>query len=263
MTHQVIGTPAPEWLRPDGRARLEHSLDAALRSARTLGAPVLTSVSLATDSAVDPTAVIAASRRPGEPWFCFEQPEHEQSAIAALGSVRALEAQGAGRFEQLSRSWQGLVARAMSAEMAGPPGTGLIAVGGFAFAPEGGTAPSWDAFAPASLVVPEVSLARRGGEATLTINVDVAPDDTPSGLMVRVEERLHSLRRAGLPLLDPAPTGSYGVRSAMPPTHYEEAVARAVQRIQAGELQKVVLAREVEVQAPVDHDPGGGAGGPA
>ena len=41
----------------------------------------------------------------------------------------------------------------------------------------------------------------------------------------------------------------------MPPSHYEEAVARAVERIRAGELEKVVLAREVEVHAPVAHDP--------
>jgi salicylate biosynthesis isochorismate synthase/menaquinone-specific isochorismate synthase len=42
----------------------------------------------------------------------------------------------------------------------------------------------------------------------------------------------------------------------MPPAHYEEAVARAVQRIRAGEFQKVVLAREVDVHAPAAHDPG-------
>ncbi len=36
----------------------------------------------------------------------------------------------------------------------------------------------------------------------------------------------------------------------MPPSHYEEAVARAIQRIRGGELEKVVLAREVEVHAP-------------
>ena len=36
----------------------------------------------------------------------------------------------------------------------------------------------------------------------------------------------------------------------MPPSHYEEAVARAVERIRAGELEKIVLAREVEVHAP-------------
>jgi len=42
----------------------------------------------------------------------------------------------------------------------------------------------------------------------------------------------------------------------MPPEHYEGAVARAVERIRAGALEKVVLAREVQVHAPHDHDPG-------
>jgi salicylate biosynthesis isochorismate synthase/menaquinone-specific isochorismate synthase len=41
----------------------------------------------------------------------------------------------------------------------------------------------------------------------------------------------------------------------MPPSHYEEAVARAVERIRAGGLEKVVLAREVDVHAPAAHDP--------
>jgi salicylate biosynthesis isochorismate synthase/menaquinone-specific isochorismate synthase len=40
----------------------------------------------------------------------------------------------------------------------------------------------------------------------------------------------------------------------MPPSHYEQAVAQAVGRIRAGELEKVVLAREVQVDAPVAHD---------
>ena len=40
----------------------------------------------------------------------------------------------------------------------------------------------------------------------------------------------------------------------MPPRHYEEAVARAVERIRAGALSKVVLAREVQVHAAQPHD---------
>jgi salicylate biosynthesis isochorismate synthase/menaquinone-specific isochorismate synthase len=42
----------------------------------------------------------------------------------------------------------------------------------------------------------------------------------------------------------------------MPPAHYEEAVAQAVRRIRSGELEKIVLAREVDVHAPAVHDPG-------
>ena len=68
--------------------------------------------------------------------------------------------------------------------------------------------------------------------------------------------RLQSLRADPLPLFDPHPTGRYEVASPMPPAHYEEAVARAVQRIRAGEFEKVVLAREVDVHAPAAHDPG-------
>jgi salicylate biosynthesis isochorismate synthase/menaquinone-specific isochorismate synthase len=41
----------------------------------------------------------------------------------------------------------------------------------------------------------------------------------------------------------------------MPPSHYEDAVARAVGRIRAAEVAKVVLAREVDVHAPLEHDP--------
>ncbi len=41
----------------------------------------------------------------------------------------------------------------------------------------------------------------------------------------------------------------------MPPEHYEAAVSRAVELIRAGLLQKVVLAREVQVHAPCDYDP--------
>jgi isochorismate synthase len=66
--------------------------------------------------------------------------------------------------------------------------------------------------------------------------------------------RLRGLRAAPLPLLDPAPAGRFAVHSVAPPEHYEEAVARAVQRIRAGELEKIVLAREVAVHAPAEHD---------
>jgi salicylate biosynthesis isochorismate synthase len=89
----------------------------------------------------------------------------------------------------------------------------------------------------------------------LSVNVAVAPDDTAEGLHARVERRTSELHQRPLPLLDPAPTGVYRVLSVMPPSHYEESVARAVQRIRAGELEKIVLAREVEVHAPVEHDP--------
>jgi isochorismate synthase len=113
----------------------------------------------------------------------------------------------------------------------------------------------WHGFPAASLVVPEVSLARRGSQTWLTVATEVCADDILDEALGRIEARLSSLTRAPLPLVDPSPVGPYDVVSAMPPAHFEEAVARATQRIRAGEFEKVVLAREVDVHAPRDHDP--------
>jgi salicylate biosynthesis isochorismate synthase/menaquinone-specific isochorismate synthase len=89
----------------------------------------------------------------------------------------------------------------------------------------------------------------------LTVNVALAADDTVDDAAERIIRRLGELREAPLPLVDPVPVGTYQVTSPMPPAHYEQAVARAVQRIAENEFEKVVLAREVEVHAPVAHDP--------
>ena len=248
-------SPLP-WLDAEGLRNLSRRLDAGLRRARAAGAPVIVSVTAPLGKMLDPVGVAAASRRRGEPWFCLEQPDREGSALAALGSVRALEAKGSDRFVAVAARWRALAASALAGPCEDPPGSGLVAVGGFGFAPEAGGAPCWEGFAPASLIVPELSLARRSERASLTLNVQAAPDDTLEDLVGRAEGRLGELRAAPLPLLDPAAVGSYQVRSSMPPAHYEEAVAQAVQRIRRGELEKIVVAREVQIEAPVDYDPG-------
>ncbi len=249
-------TPAADWLDAATRGRLRRRAESALERARTRGDFVLLSVSASCPRAADPTALIVASRRAGEPWFCLEQPDRDGWALAALGCVHELAAGGAERFAAVAHDWRELIARSVADPPEGPSGSGLVALGGFPFAPDGALSPAWAGFASASLIVPELSLARSKGELWITVNFRVDPDDTVDDLLARLEVRLGELRERALPMLDPAPTGSYEVVSAMPPSHYEEAVARAVQRIAAGELEKVVLAREVEVHAPISHDPG-------
>ncbi|MDX6670164.1 MAG: menaquinone-specific isochorismate synthase [Solirubrobacteraceae bacterium] len=275
-------------LAPAARERLGMRVGEALRRARAGGDAVVAAVTLPAAPGIDPAAVVAASRRAGEPWFALEQPEREGFALATLGSVVDIEAHGPGRFAEVAQTWRRVSATAVTDppeahDAAGaslgerprreavfpggrhgrepgsrggpPPGAGLIAVGGFAFAPDGGRSPAWAGFPPAALTVPEVSLARRGGEVRMTLAALVAPDDTPEGVLARVESRVAQLREAPLPLLDPAPAERARVTGAMPPEHYVSAVARAVERICAGGLDKVVLAREVAVHAGADHDP--------
>ncbi len=209
---------------------------------------------VALDSSWDPSAVAFASRASGEDVFCFEQPDRDGFALAGLGRVTRLAASREDRFASVARQWRELCGGAVADAPDGPPGAGLVALGGFAFAPDGGSAPHWAGFDAADLVVPEVALARRGSDVRLTLTALAAPDDVPEELADRLSARFSSLRRDPLPLLDSAPAGRFQISSVAPPEHYEAAVARAVERIRAGELEKIVLAREVEVHAPSEHD---------
>jgi isochorismate synthase len=238
------------------RARLGRHLAEAARRARRHG-EALAALTVAVDPEVDPTAVAVASRRAGEPWFCLEQPDRDGASLAALGSVLELDDTGPDRFRRLALRWRRLASHAACDPPEGPRGSGPVAVGGFAFAPDGAGAPQWAGFPPASLHVPEVALVRRGRDVRLTLTALARPDDTSDELLERLEARLAELRPGvPLPLMDPDPVGRFRVASAMPPEHYEGAVARAVERIRAGALRKVVLAREVQVHAPSAHDAG-------
>jgi isochorismate synthase len=248
-------TGSPFTLAAADRERLQrHLVSASRRAQQRHGVPVLAAVSVRLDGSVDPAGAVVASRRADEPWFVMEQPDRNASAVAALGCVVALDARGADRFEVVARRWRALVATAVVDPPAGPRGSGPVAVGGFAFAQQGGTAPHWDGFDPASMHVPEVAIARRGDEVWLTLAALVRPQDDPGRLLSVLLERADSLCDRPLPLLDPDPIGRHQVVGTMPPEHYVGAVARAVERIREGRLAKIVLAREVQVHASTTHD---------
>ena len=202
----------------------------------------------------DPAATVFASRLTSDRWFCWEQPDRDGFALATLGSVHEIVARGPHRFEEVSaelaRVGRGALSR--GADDA-PVGGGIVWVGGFAFAATGASTPPWSSLPPALVVLPELSLMRAGGETFLTLNA-IAGGAAPAA-RDRLERRLRSLRAEPLPMLDPSPTGAREIASVLPPRHFEEAVAAGVERIRAGELDKVVLARAVTVEAPSAHDP--------
>ncbi|HTR88631.1 MAG TPA: isochorismate synthase [Solirubrobacteraceae bacterium] len=244
-------------------------LELATSRARRGGEPTLATTTIELPGDVDPSAVVCASRRAGESWMAFEQPDRDGAALATLGEAVRLGATGEERFAALADRWRRLAAAAVGGERAGEghrENGGLVAVCGFAFAPRGGRSPEWEGFEPGSLIVPEVAIRRHrpgrgvdggsgGARVRLTLSALVAGDDTPAELLERLLARLNELHERPLPLLEPAPAGRYEVVSAMPPEHYEAAVARAVELIGRGALEKVVLAREVRVHAPRAHDP--------
>ncbi len=123
----------------------------------------------------------------------------------------------------------------------GGPGTGAVAFGAFPF----------DRTAPGELVVPELLVGRGAdGRRWLTIVGDgsLGPDDALARLRHLLDDPTPPRPPPAGPAVAPEPS-SYHLRSALPPEVWrDEVVAPARSRIRRGELDKVVLARELVLQ---------------
>jgi salicylate biosynthesis isochorismate synthase len=233
---------------------LTSSFGAALARAADRGRRTLVSVTQVVEVA-DPCAAAFASRLASDRWFCWEQPDRG-FALAGLGVAHEATSRGEARFRDVAEECLAVGRGAVLEEPRGlPAGAGPVWLGGFAFDPDGGGTPTWSSLAPASLVMPEISLCRGGERTFLTLNAVVDPGEDIEALGGRLAARIAGLHlERPLPLLDPHPTAHAQIRSALPPRAFEDAVEAATSRIADGEMTKVVLAREVIVSAAAAHD---------
>jgi menaquinone-specific isochorismate synthase len=151
--------------------------------------------------------------------------------IGGIGEALRLEFTGPTRLDDAAAAWREVVAAATITDPIGIPGTGLIALGSFAF--------SHVSAATSVLIVPAVVIGKRNGRCWITrittaANPEPHPDPvvTPLGTEYRIS------------LLP----------GKMTAETFVEAVDAALERIHAGELSKVVLARDLVGRLPAGAD---------
>jgi len=149
--------------------------------------------------------------------------------FVAWGRAVAHESSGEGRFADATAWWHELVRVAAVADEVEVPGSGLIALGSFAFADRPGDS---------ILVVPHVVVGRHGDECFLT-TIGTSDQSTPE---LRVQDE------------PTAPSNLTFADGALSGAEWEGVVWDAVLRLNSGDLDKVVLARDLVATAdqPVD-----------
>jgi menaquinone-specific isochorismate synthase len=155
---------------------------------------------------------------------------HHGDGLVAWGETARFASSGAGRFRDAERWWREVASRSVVRDEARLPGSGLVTFGSFAYADEPGDS---------TLVVPSVVVGRRGDTAWVTSISRAALPSTP-------EVRATDTPRQ--------PQGAAFSDGAMSGADWELVVADAVQRIRAGELEKVVLARDLLAELAEDLD---------
>lgn len=150
--------------------------------------------------------------------------------FAGIGTALRLEFRGPNRVADAARAWQRVVASATVTDPLQLPGTGLIALGSFAFS-EHSTMTS-------VLIVPSVIVGRTADCSwTTRISVGELPPDTVP---------------PAIPLGDANPIAL--VTGALSSNGYLDAVGTAVSSIRNHALSKVVLARDLTGQLPEGTD---------
>ncbi|WP_232711302.1 MULTISPECIES: isochorismate synthase MenF [unclassified Microbacterium] len=182
---------------------------------------------------IDPIEDLLAYADPAHPLAWLRRGEgmvgFGSAAIIEVGGHRASPSQGS-QAAALADGWRATAAAAMITDEVGLPGTGLIAFGALSFDPASATA--------STLVVPQFVFGRRAGRSWITTVVSDdaeapnAPDPSEWG---------------------PAWSATVGPGELDAPG-YQAAVRAGLEAIAAGEVSKVVLARDLIGSVPAGAD---------
>jgi menaquinone-specific isochorismate synthase len=152
--------------------------------------------------------------------------------LVGWGVAARLQVRGVERFSRSQRWWAELVETMSIDDSVSVPGTGPIAFASYAF----------DTQDASEIIVPAVLVGQRSGQAWLTT---IHAPDTEARIYAD-DITAHTQRRTPISV-----TWNDG---AMSGPEWEKAVGQAVERINAGELDKVVLARDVVAHVEGDVD---------
>lgn len=166
-----------------------------------------------------------------------------------LGETLRIGLHGPNRFHAAAGAWRAISDNAVIDDPVRMPGSGLVALGTFAFDDESD--------AESVLIVPQVLIAQHRDQWWITetsIIRDPAPVSGADESLDR-DPTLPAAAPAGAwPGLELAPRTSDSADAVDPVAAYLTGVTEAVRRIEAGDAEKIVLARQIEGQLPAGAD---------
>ncbi len=184
-------------------------------------------------TAPDPRSVLSTAAQPRTFWSA-----PDEATVVGCGAATTIRADGPERFESVREAADGLFS-------VGDVHAGALAArprlfGGFAFHDEHAGEGPWKGYPGAKFVLPRTQITYTGGSAWVTVN-DVGGDTAT------VEDRLDREIERIEGLSDPGPVGPPpGIETRVRTTseaEWRRSVVAATDRIDAGELRKVVLAQ--------------------
>lgn len=255
---------------PQTLHRAQPLREGILRARQTARA-VLVSVSEQLD-ALDLIALYQAAHVFTSERYFWSQPARGRTHLG-VGAAHIIETSGPQRFQETAAQWRTLLQDAVvahpHADVARPsredvritkpsefPEAGPRLLGGFAFDPQSPTTELWRGFPHGRMILPELVFTQTPTASWLTRNALVSAASDADELLEQLDARAAQLPRA-VKVTRSASNGHHAQLAAhdlRPAAEWQRDVARAVEAIQRGEMDKVVLARAAQLRASAPFD---------
>ncbi|THE14875.1 isochorismate synthase [Bacillus timonensis] len=200
---------------------------------------------------IDPLLFFAAGKRtPFETRSFWSNPTND-TIIVGLGEAYTIsDNESTERFEAIEKQWKRLVQHSIIVDDFAPYSTGPILMGGFSFDPLKKRTELWDYFDDAKFVLPVIMLSYYKGSTYLTTNIICEPNGTTFGgsdleqLEVLLKENYKYQKNHSF------------TKEEVQPQEWMDSVRNATKKVQNGEVEKVVLAREIKLHfdEPIEAD---------
>lgn len=221
---------------------IEEIIGEAIKKARQSAQPQLVSVVDRIDY-IDPYSFLYAGQSIDQHRLFWKSAD-EPFTLVGVGSVTMMTSADSDRFTQLQEEWNSLVDQAITYDEYGEKGTGIVSIGGFPFDPDEENARPWKSYDESRLTVPAFLLTNRGYQSYLTSNFMVQPEDHPKQIVREWKDQKDQLlSQQDFQLQLPVRT----CEKEIDPEQWKESVLQATVDIKRGVLEKVVLARELQV----------------
>lgn len=181
----------------------------------------------------------------------------QQLTIVGLGTAFSIEQQAGHAFGEVERLWNQLLDCSIIERPTQARGTGPLLLGGFSFDPEHVKTALWRDFPDTMMTLPKFLLTSDGHETWLTTNSVMGAADDPYEMIDHIQREEQSLwsnvrihDRAYASAADMNDTLSNEANHDMHEVNLEawkKAVGLMAEEVGQGHLEKVVLAREVQV----------------
>lgn len=205
---------------------------------------------------IDPLAVLESIFAPTELHFYLERSGNEE-ALAGADAVVAFSTDGAGRFQQAKSFVQSQLDRTICIGDTDAPFAGPHFFCGFSFDDQPA---SESAFPGATVFLPRWQVARRGEQYSATANLRVDPESNLESMAEKVW-RAHR-KFSSFSYRESQPAKANGLARAAAVSlkddsrgRFENAAEEALGLIRDHRLQKVVLARFLDVELPMELNP--------